>query len=74
MLPLGKGCKFEFKLEDELKVDLRHSVYYTLLWIACVDDHCNLHYILKAKVGRYPRKMEWNDSKRKFQDTKIMHK
>ena len=30
-LPLGRGYKFKLKLKDELKVNPRHSVYYTLL-------------------------------------------
>ena len=74
MLPLGRGCKFELELENELKVNLKHPVYYTLLWIACVDNYCNLHYILKAKVGRYLRRMEWDNSKKKFWDAKVMHR
>ena len=73
-LLLKRSYKFELKLENKLRVNLRHSVYYTLLWIACVDNYCNLHYILKAKIGRYLRKMKWNNSEKKFQDAKIMHR
>ena len=71
---LGRGQRFELKSEDKPKVDLKHLVYYTLLWIACVDNHCNLHYIPKAKIGRYPKKMKWDNSKKKFWDTKVMHR
>ena len=74
MLLLGRGCKFELELEDELRVNPRHLAYYTLSWIMYVDDHCNLHYVLKAKVGRYLRRMEWDNNKKKFQDTKVMHR
>ena len=74
MLLLGRGYKFKLKLENKLKIDLKHLAHYTLLWIACVDNHCNLYYILKAKIGRYPKRMEWNNSKKKFQDAKVMHK
>jgi len=73
MLSLKRDCKFKLKLKDELKVDLKHLVYYTLLWIACVDNHCNLHYVLKAKIGRYPRKIKWDNSEKKFWDIKVMH-
>ena len=65
-LLLKKGQKFKLKLEDKLKVNLKHLTHYTLLWIACVDNHCNLYYVLKVKIGRYLRRMEWDNSKRKF--------
>ena len=72
-LLLKKDHKFKLKLKDKLKINPKYLAYYTLLWIACVDNHCNLHYILKAKIGKYPRKMEWNNSEKKFWDTKVMH-
>ena len=72
-LPLKRGYKFKLEPEDELRVNLKHLVHYTLLWIMCVDNYCNLHHVLKTKSGRYPRRMEWNDNKRKFQDMKVMH-
>ena len=31
MLLLGRGCKFEFKLKNKLKVNLKHLAHYTLL-------------------------------------------
>ena len=73
-LPLGRGHKFKLELKDKPKVNLKHPAHYTLLWITCVDNHCNLHHVLKAKIGRYPRRMEWDNSKKKFQNAKVMHK
>ena len=73
-LPLGKDYKFKLKLEDKLKVDLKHLAHYTLSWIVCIDNYCNLHHVLKAKVSRYPKRMEWNNSEKKFWDTKVMHR
>jgi len=58
MLLLKRNCKFELKLEDKTQINPKHLVYYTLLWIACVDDYYNIYYILKAKHGRYPKRME----------------
>ena len=66
MLLLGKDHKFELKLEDKLRINLKHLAYYTLLWIICVDNYCNLYYVLKTKVGRYPRRIKWDNNKRKF--------
>ena len=60
VLLLKRDCKFELKLEDEPRINLRHLVYYTLLWIACVDNYCNLYHVLKAKIGRYTKK--WNET------------
>ena len=73
-LLLKRGYKFKLEPEDKPRINLKHPAYYTLLWIACVDDYCNLHYILKAKVSKYPKRMEWNNSKKRFQNAKVMHK
>ena len=29
--------------DDKLRVNLRHLVYYTLLWIAYIDNHYNIY-------------------------------
>ena len=73
-LLLKKVYKFKLKLKNEPQVDLRHLIYYILLWITCVDNYYNIHHVLKAKISRYPRRMEWNNSKKKFWDAKVMHK
>ena len=74
MLPVKRGQKFELKLEDEEQINFKHSAHYTLSWIACVDNHCNIHHVLKAKHNRYPKRMEWNDSEKKFWDAKVIYK
>ena len=56
LLPLRCSQKFKLKKQNKFKINSRHPVYYILLWIACVDDYCNLHYILKAKHSKYPKK------------------
>ena len=61
-----RGCRFTLKKNNKPKINLKHSAYYILLQIACVDDYCNLHYTPKAKYSKYPRKMNWDDSKKKF--------
>ena len=58
LLPLKRGHKFKLEPKDKLKINLRHPTHYTLLWITCVDDYCNIHHILKNKHSRYPRRME----------------
>ena len=66
LLPLKWGQKFKLKEQNELKIDLKHSAHYTLLWIACVDNYCNLHYVLKAKYSKYPKKLSGIAAKGSF--------
>jgi len=74
MLLLKKSYKFKLKLENKPKINLKHSVHYTLLWIAYVDDHCNLYYIPKAKISKYSRRMEWDNNEKKFQNIRVIYK
>ena len=66
LLPLKWGCKFELKEQAEPKVNPRHLAYYILLWIACVDNYCNQHYVLKAKHSKYPKRTKWNSNEKSF--------
>ena len=63
---MGREKRFELELNNKLKVDPRHSAYYMLTWIACVDNYCNMHHILKTKNGKYPRKTKQDKDKTKF--------
>ena len=74
LLPLRWGCKFKLKKQDKLRIDLKHLAYYILLWIACVDDYCNLHYVPKAKHSKYLKRTEWDKSEKKFKNAKVMHR
>jgi len=74
LLPQRQRHRFELKEQNEPKINPRHPVHYTLSWIACVNNYCNFHYVLKIKYNKYPRKTEWDSSKQKFQNAKKMHK
>jgi len=39
--------------DDELRVNLKHLVYYMLLWIAYVDNYYNIYKALKARNYKY---------------------
>jgi len=43
--------KYRFKLKDKnkLRVNLKHVAYYILLWIAYMDNTCNIYRVLKDK-------------------------
>ena len=65
-LPQRQNQRFKLEEQNEPKVDPRHLAHYTLLWIACINDYFNLHYMPKTKHSKYPRKTEWDSSKKKF--------
>jgi len=73
LLPQKRGHRFTLKKDNKPKINPKHPAHYTLSWIACVDDYYNLHYTPKAKHSKYPKKMNWNDNKKKFQNTQKMH-
>ena len=58
MLPVGRGYKFKLKPENETQINPRYLVYYMLLWIAYIDNHYNIYYVLKAKHSRYPKRIK----------------
>jgi len=48
--------KYRFKLKDKdkLRVNLKHIAYYTLSWIAYMDNIYNIHRAPKDKNQKYP--------------------
>jgi len=50
-----KLTRYRFKLKDKnkLRVNLSHLAYYTLLWIAYVDNVYNIYRALKDKNRKY---------------------
>jgi len=50
-----RSTRYRFKLKDkdELRVNLKHTAYYTLLWIAYIDNTCNIHRAPKDKNRKY---------------------
>jgi len=46
--------RFKLKDKDKLRVNLKYIAHYILLWIACVDNICNMHKAPKDKNWKYP--------------------
>jgi len=63
-----RGHRFTLKENNKPKINPKHPAHYILSWIACIDNYCNLHHTPKAKHSKYPRRMNWDDSKKKFQN------
>ena len=47
--------RYQFKLKDKnkLRVNLSYLAYYTLLWIAYVDNIYNMYRVLKDRNRKY---------------------
>jgi len=65
--------RFKLKNKDKLRVNLKHIAYYTLLWIACVDNICNIHRVLKDKNQKYLIRMYWAPEEKRFKNAKYIH-
>jgi len=45
--------RFKLKDKDKPRVNLKHIVHYTLLWIAYIDNIYNMHKAPKDKNQKY---------------------
>jgi len=45
--------RFKLKDKDELKVNLKYTAYYILLWIAYIDNTYNIYRVSKDKNRKY---------------------
>jgi len=66
--------RFKLKSKDKPRVNLKHAAHYTLLWIAYIDNICNIHRALKDKNQKYPVRMYWALEEKRFRDAKYIYK
>jgi len=66
--------RFKLKNKNKLKVNLSHLAYYTLSWIACVDNVYNMHRAPKDKNRKYLVRIYWVPEEKWFRDAKYIHK
>jgi len=59
--------------DDKLRVNLKHLVYYTLLWIAYIDNYYNMHKTPKARNYKYLVRIYWILSKAKYRNANYMY-
>jgi len=59
--------------DNKLRVNLKYLVYYTLLWIVCVDNYYNIYKILKARNYKYLVRMYWMPSEAKYKNADYMY-
>ena len=60
--------------DNELRVNLKHLVYYTLLQIAYINDYYNIYKTPKKKNYKYLIKMYWIPNKLKYKNAKFIYK
>jgi len=60
--------------DNKLRVNLKHLVYYTLLWIACVDNKCKIYKVLKVRNHKYLVRIYWIPSKAKYRNADYIYR
>jgi len=65
--------KFKLKDKDKLRVNLKYIVYYTLSWIACVDDIYNMYRVPKDKNRKYLVRIYWALKEKRFRNAKYIY-
>jgi len=45
--------RFKLKDKDKPRVNLKHIAHYILLWIAYIDNTCNMYRVPKDKNQKY---------------------
>jgi len=65
--------RFKLKNKNELRVNLKHIAYYTLLWIAYVDNICNIYRVPKDKNRKYLARMYWALEEKRFRNAKYIY-
>ena len=66
--------RFKLKNKDKLKVNLKHIAYYTLLWIAYVDNMYNIYRALKDKNWKYLVRIYQAPEEKRFRNAKYIHR
>jgi len=66
--------RFKLKNKDKPRVNLKYAVYYILLWIACIDNTCNIHRALKDKNWKYLVRIYWALEEKRFRNAKYIYR
>jgi len=60
--------------DNKLRINLKYLIYYTLLWIAYINDYYNIYKALKKKNYKYLVRMYWMFSELKYRNTKFIYR
>jgi len=65
--------RFKLKDKDKLRVNLKYLAHYMLVWIAYMDNMCNIYRTPKDKYYKYLIRIYWMMDKKWYRDAKYMH-
>jgi len=65
--------RFKLKNKNELRVNLKYVAYYTLSWIAYMDNIYNIHRAPKDKNRKYLVRIYWAPEEKRFRNTKYIY-
>ena len=65
--------RFKLKDKNKLRVNLKHLAHYMLVYIAYIDNICDIYKALKQKNYKYLTRMYWALDKRRFRNTKFIY-
>jgi len=60
--------------DNKSRVNLRHLVHYTLLWIVYVDNKCEIYKAPKVRNYKYLVRMYWILSELKYRNANYMYR
>ena len=66
--------RFKLKDKDKLRVNPSYLAYYTLLWIAYMDNICNIYRALKDKNWEYLVRIYQALEEKRFRDAKYIYR
>ena len=66
--------RFKLKDKDKLRVNLKYIAYYTLLWIAYVDNICNIYRVPKDRNRKYLVRIYWALEEKRFRNAKYIYR
>jgi len=65
--------RFKLKEENKPRVNLKHLVYYTLAWVAYVDNIYNIYRTPKDKYCKYLIRIYWITDEKWYRNAKYIH-
>jgi len=65
--------RFKLKNKDKLRVNLKYIAHYILLWIAYVDNMCNIYRAPKDKNRKYLVRIYWALEEKRFRNAKYIY-
>ena len=66
--------RFKLKDKDKLRVNLKHLVYYILVWIIYIDNQYDIYKALKAKNKKYLVRIYQTLDERKYRNAKYIYR